>query len=327
MDDPKRTKRVGQIKKLIVAFLMLGIILPISVCILLVMKVVNLQEKLDSLTDELVSTAQIQKPGEAKEESPRPLDLIIDESTEGAIGEQTEAQIEAEQTERFSQLGKRDTAADGATDQSEIKTKVYLTFDDGPSSNTDEILDILKEYDVKATFFVIAREEEQFLPMYQRIIEEGHTLGMHSYSHKYGEIYASEQDFWTDLEQLQDFLYQATGKWPRFYRFPGGSSNRVSRTDMQTLTQQLIEQDLKYLDWNISCGDATGARLSASQIADNVTRNVLQYETAVVLMHDAADKRSTVDGLRIILERLSQMEQVEILPVTDDMDFIVHDLY
>ena len=91
--------------------------------------------------------------------------------------------------------------------------KVYLTFDDGPSGNTSRILDILAEYDVKATFFVVGKEEEQYQELYKRIVDEGHTLGMHSYSHKYDEIYQSVDSFAQDMSKLQEFLYETTGVW------------------------------------------------------------------------------------------------------------------
>ncbi|MBD5484495.1 MAG: polysaccharide deacetylase, partial [Lachnospiraceae bacterium] len=188
------------------------------------------------------------------------------------------------------------TRIDGE-DQSEENTgirKVYLTFDDGPSSNTNRILDILAEYDVKATFFVVGKEEEGYQALYKRIVDEGHTLAMHSYSHKYNEIYQSLESYSADLSKLQEFLYDTTGVWCRYCRFPGGSSNTVSRVDMHELIAYLDEQDMSYFDWNISSGDAMSSSISPEEIIRNCTAKLKNYDEAIILMHDASEKNSTV---------------------------------
>ncbi len=196
--------------------------------------------------------------------------------------------------------------------------KVYLTFDDGPSSNTEEILDILDRYGVKATFFVVGKTDEHSQEMYRLILERGHTLGMHSYSHRYGEIYASTEAFTEDLEKIRSYLYDMTGMTSCFYRFPGGSSNALSSTDVQELIDVLNERGIIYFDWNVVNGDAGSVRLSAAQLADNVTNNMERYRTAIVLMHDASGKHSTVEALPVIIERILQMENTVILPITED---------
>lgn len=196
--------------------------------------------------------------------------------------------------------------------------KVYLTFDDGPSSNTEEILDILDRYGVKATFFVVGKTDEHSQEMYRLILERGHTLGMHSYSHRYGEIYASTEAFTEDLEKIRSYLYDMTGMTSCFYRFPGGSSNALSSTDVQELIDVLNERGIIYFDWNVVNGDAGSVQLSAAQLADNVTNNMERYRTAIVLMHDASGKHSTVEALPVIIERILQMENTVILPITED---------
>ena len=202
--------------------------------------------------------------------------------------------------------------------------KVYLTFDDGPSSNTGRILDILAEYDVKATFFVVGKEEEEYQALYRRIVEEGHTLAMHSYSHKYNEIYQSVESFSADLSKLQEFLYDTTGVWCRYCRFPGGSSNTVSHVDMHELIDYLDEQDISYFDWNISSGDAAGAPISAEDIVRNCTARLGDYDEAIILMHDAAGKNSTVAALPALIEKIQGMGNAELLPITDDTERIHH---
>lgn len=202
--------------------------------------------------------------------------------------------------------------------------KVYLTFDDGPSSNTDEILDILAEYDVKATFFVVGKEEEKYQPLYKRIVEEGHTLAMHSYSHKYNEIYQSKESYVEDLTKLQEFLYDTTGVWCRYCRFPGGSSNTVSQVDMHELIAYLEEQDMSYYDWNVSSGDASSAYINPEAIVRNSTARLQEFHEAIILMHDASDKNSTVEALPKLIEQIQAMEDTKIVPITDDTEAIHH---
>lgn len=202
--------------------------------------------------------------------------------------------------------------------------KVYLTFDDGPSSNTGRILDILAEYDVKATFFVVGKEDETYQPLYNRIVEEGHTLAMHSYSHKYQEIYQSKESYVQDLTKLQEFLYDTTGVWCRYCRFPGGSSNKVSKVDMHELIEYLDEQDMTYFDWNIVSGDATNDYISSGDIIRNCMRRLGEFDEAIILMHDAAEKDSTVEALPGLIEQIQAMENTKIVPITDDTEPIHH---
>ncbi len=202
--------------------------------------------------------------------------------------------------------------------------KVYLTFDDGPSSNTSRILDILADYNVKATFFVVGKEEEEYQALYKRIVEEGHTLAMHSYSHRYNEIYQSVESYSADLSKLQEFLYDITGVWCRYCRFPGGSSNTVSQVDMHELILYLDEQDISYFDWNVSSGDASSAYISPENIIRNCTAELQAYDEAIILMHDAYEKKSTVEALPGLIEAIQAMEGTKIVPITDDTEPIHH---
>ena len=210
-----------------------------------------------------------------------------------------------------------DTAPDGIH-------RVYLTFDDGPSIYTDDILDILAEYNVKATFFVIGRENTASYARYIRIVEEGHTLGMHSYSHIYNEVYASPESFAEDTNRIRSLLEDVTGITPVFYRFPGGSSNTVSPTDMHQLAEYLDSEGIVYFDWNVSSGDAGKTPLTSDQIIRNALNGIESRDTTVILFHDTAAKRSTVYALPTILEALQSMDNVEILPITADTPVIQH---
>ncbi|MDE6941506.1 MAG: polysaccharide deacetylase, partial [Lachnospiraceae bacterium] len=201
---------------------------------------------------------------------------------------------------------------EGREDNSAGIRRVYLTFDDGPSANTERILDILDQYGVKATFFVVGKEG--YTEQYRRIVDDGHTLAMHSYSHKYSEIYASVDAYRADLAKLHDFLYELTGEDCSIVRFPGGSSNTISRVDMWELIDYLKREDMVYFDWNVSSGDATGDRKSADQIARNVLDSIGQFSNAVVLFHDAPGKDSTVDALPAIIEKILESDNTVILP-------------
>ena len=195
---------------------------------------------------------------------------------------------------------------------------VYLTFDDGPSIYTDEILDILAKYKVKATFFVIGKVDEPSKDIYKRIVEEGHTLGMHSYSHVYNKIYNSIEDFDKDFTKLWKLLYDTTGYKPSIFRFPGGSDNLVNKNGIEKFIRYLNDASTVYFDWNVVNGDATGVQYTEEQLIDNVLNGVETKKTSIVLMHDSQAKKTTVDSLPKLLEDLI-MGGAEILPLDNDI--------
>lgn len=211
---------------------------------------------------------------------------------------------------------------DGKGDSSNGIRRVYLTFDDGPSTNTDRILDILAQYGVKATFFVVGKEG--YTDQYRRIVEDGHTLAMHSYSHRYNEVYASLDSYKADLTKLHDYLYELTGEDCRFVRFPGGSSNTVSTVSMWDLIDYLDSEDMVYFDWNVSSGDSTGGKKSVNQLTNNVLENIGKYNNAVVLFHDAAGKTTTVDALAGIIEKILESDNTVLLPISEDTVKVQH---
>ncbi len=211
---------------------------------------------------------------------------------------------------------------DGKGDSSNGIRRVYLTFDDGPSTNTDRILDILAQYGVKATFFVVGKEG--YTDQYRRIVEDGHTLAMHSYSHRYNEVYASLDSYKADLTKLHDYLYELTGEDCRLVRFPGGSSNTVSKVSMWDLIDYLESEDMVYFDWNVSSGDSTGGKKSVDQLTNNVLENIGKYNNAVVLFHDAAGKTTTVDALAGIIEKILESDNTVLLPISEDTVKVQH---
>lgn len=190
------------------------------------------------------------------------------------------------------------------TDKSNKKI-CYLTFDDGPNvENTTRILDALKEYDAKATFFVIYKDSKEERALYRRIVEEGHTIAVHSASHKYDKIYASVEAFLNDFDRISRQIEDATGVKPEIFRFPGGSVNSYNMTIHQELIAEMLRRGYVFYDWNSSCGDAAGASVSKKQIVNNVLNNGTKQKKKIVLLHDGSGHRNTADALPEILEGL-----------------------
>lgn len=176
---------------------------------------------------------------------------------------------------------------------------IYLTFDDGPSPRTPEVLKILRDNGVKATFFVthISGKSSHYM---KDIVAEGHTIALHSYTHDYDKIYASEEAYFADLQQISDLVYSETGVRTNLIRFPGGSSNIVSRFNpgiMTRLTQQVTDKGYVYFDWNVVSGDANRGGATAQQIINNCRKVSKKSDAVIVLMHDSAEKRTTVEAL------------------------------
>lgn len=296
-----RQKRVRRLKKIILGMIAGLIIVPVIFSIVLGMRVAYLNNRVKEL-ESLLEEAQAREGRSVYSVS------SVQESPRNGQNE-----------------GKGLTDTQESTGQDKAGQKeIYLTFDDGPSQSTPQILDILKENGVKATFFVVGKTDEASVKLYQRIVEEGHTLAMHSYSHRYNEIYKSQENFVEDMEKLQEYLYEVTGIWPRFYRFPGGSSNTVSDVDMQKLMAYLNENGITYFDWNISSGDASSVQISADNIVDNCVNGLRDKSECMILMHDANEKKTTVEALAKVIKRISESGDTVFLPITDETKPIQH---
>ncbi|MBR1854147.1 MAG: polysaccharide deacetylase [Lachnospiraceae bacterium] len=255
------------------------------------------------------------------------LEQKVDRISERTIEADKYARLEElfDRLAQTSQAAKEEEAPEETVEATDdVAHKVYLTFDDGPSIYTDEILDILAEYDVKATFFVVGKEDEHSQAAIRRIVDEGHTLGMHSYSHKYVDLYDSLDSFKEDFEKQQNYLEELTGVKSKVYRFPGGSSNTVSNQDMRFFAYYLDSQDVVFYDWNVDSGDAASRHTSVDILVQNSTTTIPRWKTSIVLMHDAADKHTTVEALPQIIETIQAMKDTEILPITEDTTPIQH---
>ena len=182
---------------------------------------------------------------------------------------------------------------------------MYLTFDDGPSERTAKILDILKEKDAKATFFVVGSSSQESKELLRRIVNEGHTLAMHSYSHNYKKIYASVEDYLADMYQIFTQIREETGVTPSLFRFPGGSINGYNGGIYQELIAEMLRRGFVPFDWNISSQDAATNKLQPSgTLVNNVVSGAQRVQRGVVLMHDAAPKTTTVEALGPMIDQL-----------------------
>ena len=188
----------------------------------------------------------------------------------------------------------------GQKDQADDKV-VYLTLDDGPSKNTQAVLDILDKYNAKATFFVTGAMPE-YKDMIKKAYDKGHTIGMHTYSHDYAKVYASVDAYFQDLDQIGQLVKEEIGYVPCFIRFPGGSSNTISASYtkgiMTTLTQEVQARGYQYYDWNGSSGD--GAVRTTEQLVDQATS--FHDNNIILLSHDSETKDTTVEALPKIIE-------------------------
>lgn len=315
-DRESGQKRTGRLKQAGIVFLAVSVLILALLCIFLMLQMGRLEEDVGELRS-LLKESSLQDGDKAPQINPET--GLEDENLDEKTG-QEEPPLQVETVPEEAQ-------ADSDPELDENLRKVYLTFDDGPSTNTNKILDILAAYDVKATFFVVGKTDQRSKDALQRIVEEGHTLAMHSYTHEYAQIYASVDAFAEDFTKLQDYLYEVTGVRSMVYRFPGGSSNKIKarQLDMREFIGWLGEQGVVYFDWNISSGDAGSRKLSPEEIVANCMAGLdKNYKTSVILMHDAAGRPTTVEALPLLLDEILSMEDTVILPITGNTRAVQH---
>lgn len=291
-----RRARINRLKKIIVITNFSIIFVLLLLCILLSMRVCSMGREIDSLEDELRDA----KNNMAEDEK-ETLEDIGQENE--SVGHLSEDDTEINPEEMYEKIA-------------------YLTFDDGPSGSTYEILDILDEYNVKATFFMTGKDVETWNDEYAAIAQRGHSIGMHSYNHVFSEVYASLDSFSKDLTRIREFLKEKTGIDTILYRFPGGSST-TKTTNMQTYIDYLNENGYKYFDWNVSSGDATAVKLSAETIVENVMNGAKGQNHIIVLMHDSSLNKTTIEALPTIIENLKN-EGYILLPIVETTTPVHH---
>lgn len=311
-----RRRRVNRIKMGIILFFVIWMVVCMAINIFLLVRVSSQQDQIGMIAEKMFRSTQIKTETNAPSPETNGDYAVYDQKD----ADDTTAKEDTPKTNE--KVREYISFEDNVREEDEPMT-VYLTFDDGPSENTPEILEILKKHGVKATFFVTGKEGDKAKEWYKQIVAEGHTLGMHSYSHKYSTIYESVENFSADFTKLYQLLEDTTGVKCQFYRFPGGSSNQVSNTDINEFIDYLGEQGMTYYDWNVVCGDATSQIYTTDELVQNVMQDVVKYKYSVVLMHDAAEKDTTVEALEIILQKLEKMD-ADILPITADAPVIHH---
>ena len=199
------------------------------------------------------------------------------------------------------QSGEQVAEAQNAAASASNKT-VYLTFDDGPYPNTAELLDILKEYQVPAAFFVIANKADYAADLYRRIAEEGHVLANHTASHDYKSVYADTASLKREMESLESYVKDISGcTVEKIFRFPGGSPNAV-RHFGESIEEEMGSWGYRVLDWNCSGEDAVGKNISADTIYHNTVESAQGKDTVIVLLHSASYAPGTVEAMPRIIE-------------------------
>lgn len=339
-----RRKRVELYKRIIIYGFLILTILPIFTSIFLFHKVNQLEKKLDyALSEDGGDYLTLRSSREALLSNPNANCGVFEDSVRSVLGNTNVDTNNAKNTENSGEGNALDTVqaetskgttedmADAGTKDASEKTdvtpveqakRVYLTFDDGPSIYTGQILDILAANGVKATFFVIGKDETYY-EYYKRIVDEGHTIGMHSYSHVYQDFYKSEKAFGDELEKLNDLIYEVTGTKSTIFRFPGGSSNSVAPLPIQNYIAYLNEHNINYYDWNALSGDAVTTGLASDQLVNNIMHDVEKNQDSVVLMHDLQTTHNTVESLQLLIDTLKS-EGYEILPIDENTPLIQH---
>lgn len=182
------------------------------------------------------------------------------------------------------------------------KKIAFLTFDDGPSDNTNKILDILNNYKIKATFFIIGSNAEKNPDTLKRIYNEGHAIGNHTYSHDYDFLYSNVDNFIGEVNRTEEVLKQYLGDsfFTRMVRFPGGSFGG----DRKPYRDELVNEGFAYIDWNAVNGDGDGTNIPEEQLVNQLESTTGKQKHIVVLMHDSATKSTSVEALPDIIEYL-----------------------
>lgn len=288
-------------KNLILLCVLVLILVPLALNVYQHHELASAQEQIVQLEAEVEQTRQ-------------QLDEVVQQAVEAeamaAAAEVVEAVAQARfsaETPAYQELYPDFYAPQPLAEQSQESGVIYLTFDDGPTKNTDRILEVLAEKDVKATFFVTGHTDGASLERMREIVAQGHTLGMHSFMHDYAVIYDSVEAFLDDMYQVFVLIRETTGETPTVFRFPGGSINSYNSGIYQELMAEMLRRGFVPYDWNISAQDATSKPLAAEEIVENVFASAAGKERGIVLMHDGSSNESTAEALGTIIERFQEM--------------------
>ena len=258
---------------------------------------------------------------------------VLGENT--VLNGSTDQEVTSENPENQTSLSTTDEEKTKASDENLTPTPtidpdkpysnktVYLTFDDGPSNHTDQILDMLDKYGIKATWFVCGKPSDANKEMIKEISDRGHTIGLHSYSHDY-DIYKSLDAFEKDYNKLADLLKEILGYEPKYFRFPGGSSNNYCKSlTIQPFIKFVMNRGSNYYDWNVINCDADGKKHTNQEMIDSVVNGCVDHETCMVLMHDTNAKMQTLETLEETIQILVS-KGAKFDKITDETPLIQH---
>ena len=283
------------------ALVFVAIVAPIGLLILIVNVLSPFSSEISGMPADTAVLTTLEKVPAASENSNSSSSSSSSAASDSSSGVSSSVSSSSTSSSDSSSATSGITSGSTSTQSSAASKIVYLTFDDGPGAYTAKLLDILKKYNVKATFFVTCAGSDDLI---KREYDEGHTVALHTCSHNYAQVYASDDAYFADLTKIQDRVKNITGYTSWLLRFPGGSSNMVSAKYsygiMSRLVQSVTWKGFTYFDWNVSSGDAGGATT-----ADAVCRNVIAgfgrfSNGAVVLQHDI--KGYSVDAVERIIQ-------------------------
>ena len=282
-------------KHLILTVLALAILIPTTLSIILGISLTRTKAKLAEL-QENADKAQI-SDFSAKEQSGRSGHIVRLGVSAEASGKEEKPELPAYQAlypDLYAQPAEHNSV--------DLEKVVYLSFDDGPSERTPELLEVLEHYNVKATFFVVGRDSEKGRQWLRDIVDAGHAIGVHSYTHDYETIYSSVEAFLDDFAQEYSLILDATGVSPQIFRFPGGSINVYNRHIYQEIISEMTRRGFVYFDWNRQTGDAVQSNVSANRLVKNALDQASSMRRIFLLAHDNACLTNVVEALPCIIE-------------------------
>ena len=286
--------------KALIAVLIALIVVPIAVILVLMFKISSMDNEMKEMLESHSENLQAEAVNGTVDSNETTSNSDVDTGTTEQTTTEPPSTEEVTTEEPTSE--KEETSAEPLPEGK----YAYLTFDDGPSGNTDAILSILDQYEVKATFFVNGHTGATMEARYKAIVEKGHALGIHTYTHEYDSVYGGIESFANEVESLRKYLLEITGVDVNLFRFPGGSSNTIA-DDINPYLKWINDNGYSYHDWNCSSGDASGKPVTAQQIVENCMEQVYQgYTNLVILMHDTNAKDTTVEALPMLIEKLKE---------------------
>lgn len=237
---------------------------------------------------------------------------VKDEVADDIIGEDEEAEVPVEEEKVILPTPLSGLYKDMVVEKMdyvplpEDKKVAYITFDDGPCKSTPQLLEVLRKLNVKATFFVSAQygSDEEVVEWLKQIKADGHEIGVHSYSHRYNEIYSSVKNYLKDFKKMDDLIVKATGEHARLFRFPGGSNTGYNASIREDIIKEMTSRGMVYYDWNAYNGDCDG--FSKSEMIAKAVKESSYRNKSIVLMHNIPKKDLVIESLPSIVKELSE---------------------